>query len=82
MDDWRLLRGQEKYLARAKLVYHMYEPRNPSNDHDHCEFCMRKFDFSPGCEHIGYSTIDNELWICCECFEDFKDTFKWDIKSS
>ena len=43
-EDWRLFREQERYLTGAHLIYHLYEPHNPSNDHDHCEFCMAKFE--------------------------------------
>lgn len=37
-EDWRLFREQERYITGAHLIYHLYEPHNPSNDHDHCEF--------------------------------------------
>lgn len=77
--DWRLLRGQEQYLSGVSLVWHKYRPKNPNNDHDHCEFCMEKFGFSESDLHYGYSTLDNDIWICKICFEDFKKDFKWKV---
>lgn len=79
IDDWRLLKGQENYLYGVQLIYHAYIPANPHNDHDHCEFCMEKFGNSPKCLHVGYSTIDNEIWICEQCYYDFKKQFEWKI---
>lgn len=83
-DDWRL-RGQEKYLARVRLVYRRYR-RNPINsswDHDHCEFCWATFKVEdiPDVLHEGYSTLDEYRWICTPCFTDFRDRFEWEVVS-
>lgn len=77
--DWRLARGQIKYLYGEKLFHHDYVPYNESCDHDHCEFCTEKFSNNDGDLHIGYSTKDNRIWICEECFNYFKDIFKWNV---
>lgn len=81
--DWRR-RGQEKYLKWVTLVHRPYRQyqKNPSWDHDHCEFCWAKFSLMDGPEHLkeGYATIDDYYWICPDCFADFKDEFLWVVK--
>lgn len=79
-EDWRLFREQERYLTGAHLIYHLYEPHNPSNDHDHCEFCMAKFGKGDADLKIGYSTLNNEIWICPKCYNGFKDRFGWKLE--
>lgn len=78
-DDWRL-HGQERYLKNVKLVKKSYKDIGENRDHDHCEFCWKKFtahgvNDSVG---IGFTTEDNYLWVCLGCYEDFKDMFQWD----
>jgi hypothetical protein len=77
-NDWRL-QGQEKYLKGATLIFKNYAPYRAGWDHDHCDFCQRKF-MKPGNSDTlseGYATKDNYHWICSECFKDFVDMFKW-----
>ena len=47
-DDARLC-GQEAYLAGVTLVHQPWNPANPKNDHDHCEFCWAKFMHRADC---------------------------------
>jgi hypothetical protein len=79
-SDWRL-RGQEKYLKGVTLVRRRYRKyaKSPSWDHDHCAFCWAKFmvEDYPNVLHQGYATADDYHWICEQCFEDFKDMFRW-----
>ena len=79
-DDWRR-QGQESYLKGVTLVRRSYRryPRNPSWDHDHCEFCWAKFmvEDYPDVLHEGYATEDDYHWICETCFADFRDEFEW-----
>ncbi len=79
-DDWRLTR-QKEYLRGAVLRWSKWTPRNPENDHDHCEFCWAKFmeDDLPEILRFGYTTTDRYRWICQQCFEDFKDRFEWEV---
>lgn len=81
-NDWRL-QGQEKYLQQIELVYQAYHPI-PPNDHDHCEFCGKKFVQKDALKMenedvvtLGYSSLDSYYWICVTCYHDFKDLFKW-----
>ncbi len=77
-NDWRL-RNQEDYLKNKTLI--KVECRKPSEkwDHDHCDFCWAKFSEYDGDIHEGYCTKDESIWICEECYEDFKDMFEWKI---
>lgn len=75
--DWRL-QGQGKYLANERLQFKLYAERLTNTDHDHCEFCNGKFtDNIDGTFHEGYTTIDNNKWICSNCFKDFKEMFSF-----
>jgi hypothetical protein len=52
-DDWRL-RGQERFLQGAELVWKHYRPWSATWEHDHCVFCFAKFmdpGFSDGHQH-------------------------------
>jgi hypothetical protein len=79
--DWRL-QGQEKYLTGVTLHHRSYFLWREDWDHDHCEFCWRKF-LVPGDVEMDYSTRagwateDEYRWICDGCFADFRDRFHW-----
>ncbi len=78
-NDWRRT-GQEKYLMGADLIFvKSYMPHSPDWQHEHCEFCMDKIGINKDDLHSGYCTIDRYHWICCGCYEDFKDEFKWNV---
>jgi hypothetical protein len=79
--DWRL-QGQEKYLQGVTLAFRTYRRylHNPSWDHDHCEFCWAKFmEDVPDALHEGYCTLDEDRWICPDCFRDFRERFDWTL---
>ncbi len=84
-NDWRLT-GQERFLLGVTLHWSQWAPPgdNPAWDHDHCDFCWKKFvgsgsPESAEIEREGYTTDDRKHWICSECFEDFKDRFQWKV---
>lgn len=62
-DDWRL-RGQEDFLQGATLVRKRYRATE-TNDHDHCEFCWRKF-MDPGFSAAHAQSIAADPWILIE----------------
>jgi len=76
MDDWRL-RGQDTYLKHIKLLKLNYSKRKTKTDHDHCEFCWKKFTDENDLH--GYTTEDHYRWICEECYNDFKELFQWQV---
>lgn len=44
-------------------------------DHDHCEICWWKLYESDVPENgIGYHNLENDNWICTECYEQFINT--------
>lgn len=73
-DDWRLT-NQENYL-KNKTVYYTNYKKTGSFEHDHCAFCFCNFNSE---EQKGYCTTDYYHWICEECYEDFKEQFRWQI---
>ena len=79
-NDWRLFREQDKYLYGVTLIKQSYKPNNLLNDHDHCEFCMAKFGKENGDLKQGYSTENGNIWICSQCYDDFKERFQWRVK--
>ena len=74
MSDWRL-QGQEKYLTGVRLHWRQYATSRGELDHDHCEFCWRKFSVSPEDLNEGYTTSDGYRWVCQDCFNDFAQMF-------
>ena len=76
-NDWRL-QGQEKYLMGITLRFTKYETYSETWDHDHCAFCWCRFSTSvPDALKEGYTTLDDYHWICSDCYNDFKEEFKW-----
>lgn len=78
-NDWRL-QGQELYMTGRKLMKIPYFRWSETWDHDHCDFCFATFSEYEGDLHEGYVTADNRrTWVCPECFEDFKEMFRWEL---
>ena len=78
-NDWRL-QGQERNLSGRTLTRIPYSRWSATWDHDHCVFCSAAFSEYDGDLHEGYVTADDHrTWICDECFEDFKDMFRWQV---
>ncbi len=80
-NDWRLM-GQEYYLMNAKLKKTVYKAPSERWDHDHCRFCTDKFMEREGFLHEGYCTEDENIWICEECYQDFKEMFGFTLVDS
>ncbi len=80
INDWRL-RNQEDYLKSEVLIKSKYKKPSEKWDHDHCDFCFEKFSENDGDLHEGYCTKDKRIWICEECYEDFKEDFNFIIES-
>jgi hypothetical protein len=84
-DDWRLT-NQELYLMGKTLYYIRYRNFSEEWDHEHCDFCWAKFSEYDGDLHEGYCTEPENArgacWICPECYNDFKERFKWRLGQS
>jgi hypothetical protein len=79
-DDWRR-QGQEKYLIGVKLLLTDYYPPSDKWDHDHCEFCGKKFSLNNDVLKKADTSEHHYRWICEESFNDFKEEFKWKVSS-
>jgi hypothetical protein len=82
--DWRLT-NQEEYLKGATLVWKPYHAWSETWEHDHCEFCWRKFVESNGltagfaAQGTGPQGQDDYHWICETCADDFCARFRWTL---
>src|SRR5262245_28368448 len=81
-DDDRRLRGQERCLLGATPHLATYTRPRPAWDHDHCAFCWAKLmeEDHPEVHHEGYNTEDEYRWVCLQCFEDFRERFRWSVR--
>ena len=80
-DDWRLM-GQEGYLMDKVLVHRIFDRSLCVLDFDQCDFCHKVFDKNPDHPLPAYFQPDQKLWICEECYEDFKDHFHWIVEDN
>jgi hypothetical protein len=79
-NDWRIT-TQEKYLFEAVFEKKIYQKKSVNWDHDHCDFCDKKFSEDPKIGMTdGYYTENRESWVCEQCFSEFKDIFKFKLK--
>ena len=76
-NDWRVT-DQAEYLMAVKLIHCKFTSK--IREHDHCEFCGIKFSEHDDDLREGYCTLDKYYWICDQCYHDFKDYFKWELK--
>jgi hypothetical protein len=77
-NDWRL-QGQEKYLLGKTLYKRTRVAPRENWDHDHCEFCWKKFgDFDDALNEV-WTTEDEYRWICDDCRTDFQQMFAWTL---
>ncbi len=72
-NDWRL-RNQLDYLYGVELFQVDYQQKSSEWEHEHCEFCWDKFSNEI---QKCYTTKDKYHWICTQCYNDFKEMFKW-----
>jgi len=80
-DDWRLTGHQANYMHGELLRFGRYKPRKKGSEHDHCEFCFRRFCSAARVNFCseGFYTEDKR-WICETCYDDFKVLFDWQIE--
>lgn len=74
-NDWRLT-NQINYLYEKKLLQIPFESYRDGWEHEHCAFCSERIDSNT---INAYATEDKYHWICKDCFNDFKDMFKWSV---
>ena len=77
--SWRL-QGQEKILGNKQLIkvdIYSFKNKMQKKDafHEHCEFCWDKVEENQ--DEKWYCSLDNYRWICRNCYNDFKEKFKF-----
>jgi len=83
-DDWRLdLARTPEFYAQFEWEFKKWTQTRSNWDHDHCEFCREKiYDTEKKkVTNDGWTNRDDYHWICDDCFKDFKQEFKWKIKT-
>ncbi len=75
-DDWRI-QGQEGYLLNKHLQHRRFCRALCVEDFDQCEFCWKVFDEDKNDPQFAYFESDEKVWICEDCFNDFKPFFRW-----
>lgn len=75
--DWRLL-GQERYLFGKKLIQKTFVTKK-QRDHAHCAFCWDKIGDCEDWIRVAYCTSDELHWICEQCYQDFRESFQWQL---
>ena len=62
-------------IKKSKFVKTIY------CDHKHCVFCWHKFmdikNNEINCSNIGYCTLNENYWICENCFKKYMHYFNW-----
>jgi len=87
--DWRE-RDQEDYLLGREFEKREYQQASETWDHDHCDFCWKKFCQAgtevaaavPGCLTEGFVTLDGDHWVCEVCFFDFRFKYKLRLRGN
>lgn len=63
-----------KQLINAPLFRRSELPL-PENQHEHCDFCWAR----PKSLSEGYSTMDENDWVCDACYEEYLPYFHWTL---
>jgi hypothetical protein len=81
-EDWRL-QGQESFLTGRAMRRATWWSDQVGGDHDHCAFCTAEIsaDTTGHADYDeGWVTDDDYHRVCVECFEDFREQFKWRVR--
>ena len=78
MTDWRL--DLAKHTKGATLTLKKYVHTGEKWERVHCEICSEEFsETAPEALREGYTTSDNDCWICPDCFNDLKEQMGWKL---
>ena len=64
------------FLIGKKYVYKVYIPQR-IGDHEHCNMCGEEFSGIENPPKWGYGAIDGIGWLCRECFNEYKEEYRW-----
>lgn len=68
----------QSFLVGKRLFSREFK-QSKTSDHEHCNMCGAKFSENSNDLHYGFSTEDQIGWVCPECFEYYKNEYKWTI---
>lgn len=84
-DDWRLDPYPKELEGKTFRLKKFVQSENL--DHADCFFCWKTFFTDMVTNHYalqGYVTYcaewDQEVWVCEECFADFRELFGWKVE--
>jgi hypothetical protein len=78
--EWRLREKRRERPHGVTLFHTPYQPNNPAQADDFCEFCQKRFSLTaPGAFSAGYTTEDNRVWVREQWFGEFNQLFRWNL---
>lgn len=77
-DDWRLM-GQEGYLKEKTLLHRHFDRKICVEDYLQCEFCWSSLEDDEGKGIMCFFEPEQKLWVCEECYSDFREHFDWTV---
>ena len=67
-------------LSRMTLHWSPYPYLDGIGAQNYCAICEKKFhQIHAGTLKDGYTTEDNEHWICAGCFAGYREEFQWKV---
>ena len=73
-DEWKKSDIEEpvEWAKSKSWIKKVWVSESNDWDHDHCQICWWKLRKSENPEiGTGYHNVENDNWICSECFEQF-----------
>ncbi len=64
------------FLIGKQFVYKVFTLRR-IGDHEHCNMCGEEFSGIEKSPKWGYGAMDGIGWLCSECFNEYKEEYKW-----
>ena len=77
-NDWRLWDDSDCF-RNEKFYFRKYKKSSERWDHEHCNFCWARISEYDDELNEGYCTVKDELWVCPQCFNDFKEKFNLEV---
>lgn len=68
----------QKFMLNERFIKAVFEL---GGEHEHCTMCGIKISASAEDIHEGYVTTKNMHWVCCECFEAYREEYGWKLET-
>ena len=83
-EDWRSRLPHDDHLHGLEWCRSQYAQPSPTWDHDHCEFCWRRFaepDKFADAIPSGWTDVERQFhWVCEDCFQYFRQQYEWKVR--